>query len=99
MLEPLKRISSEYKTLIVKFAQDAAKESAAKRNLLFLLDVATLLALPCILPMLECIHSLIKFAQQRNVFISDFIAAVKICQGELYMMYIDNATSYQPLHF
>jgi hypothetical protein len=99
LLEPLKRISAEYKTLIVKFAQDAPKESGAKKNLTLLLDVATLLALPCILPLLECIQSLIKFAQSRNVFISDFIAAVKICQGELFEMYTNSSTSFQPLHF
>jgi hypothetical protein len=35
----------------------------------------------------------------KNVFVSDFIAAVKICQAELYMMYCDTANSFQPLHF
>jgi hypothetical protein len=99
LLEPLKRISGEYKTLIVKFAEDASKESGAKKNLSLLLDVATLLALPCILPLLEAVESLIKFAQAGNVFVSDFITAVKICQVELYMMYCDTSSSFQPLHF
>jgi hypothetical protein len=49
--------------------------------------------------MLEAVQSLIKFAQAGNVFISDFIATVKICQAELYMMYCDSASSFQPLHF
>jgi hypothetical protein len=48
---------------------------------------------------LEAVQSLIKFAQAGNVFISDFIAAVKICQADLYMMYCDSATSFQALHF
>jgi hypothetical protein len=99
LLEPLKRICGEYKTLIVKFAKDATLESGAKKNLSLLLDLATLLALPCILPMLEVVQSLIKFAQAGNVFISDFIAVVKIYQAELYMMYYDSASSFQPMHF
>jgi hypothetical protein len=99
LLEPLKRICGEYKTLIVKFAANASQESGARKHLFLLLDVATLLALPCILPMLEAVQSLIKFAQAGNVFISDFIAVVKICQAELYMMYYDSASSFQPLYF
>jgi hypothetical protein len=99
LLEPLKRICGKYKTLIVKFAEDAPKESAAKKNLALLLDVTTLFSLPCILPLLESINSLIKFAQSGNVFISDFIAAIKICQGELYKMYCDSSSSFQPRHF
>jgi hypothetical protein len=99
LLEPLKRICCEYKTLIVKFAKDASQESDARKHLSLLLDVATLLALSCILPLLEAVQSFIKFAQVGNVFISDFIAAVKICQADLYMMYCDSATSFQGLHF
>jgi hypothetical protein len=94
LLEPLKRISGEYKTFVVKFTEDASKESGAKKNLSLLFDVATLLALPCILPLLEAVKSLIKFIQAVNVFVSDFIAAVKICQAELYMMYCDTSSSF-----
>jgi hypothetical protein len=78
LLEPLKRICGEYKTLIIKFAEDATQESGAKKNLSLLLDLATFLVLPCILPMLEAVQSVIKFAHAGNVFILDFIAAVKI---------------------
>lgn len=39
VLEPLKRILGKYKTLIVKFNQDAAQESATKRNLSVLCDI------------------------------------------------------------
>jgi hypothetical protein len=40
LLEPLKCISGEYKTLSVKFAEDATQENGAKKNLSLLLDVA-----------------------------------------------------------
>jgi hypothetical protein len=78
LLEPLKCIFDKYKTLIMKFSEDASQESGAKKHLFLLLDVATLLALSCILPLLEAVQSLIKFAQARNIFISDFIATIKI---------------------
>jgi hypothetical protein len=56
LLEPLKRVLGEYKTLIVKMAQDAAEESKAALNLRLLCDVHTLLALPCLMPMLESVN-------------------------------------------
>jgi hypothetical protein len=40
--------------------------------------------------MLECVNDLMKFAQSRDVFISDYVAAVKICQADLCMMYMDS---------
>jgi hypothetical protein len=43
-----------------------------------LCNVAILLALPCILPLLESISSLSKFAQVEYVFVYDIVAAVKI---------------------
>ena len=55
LLEPLKCISDEYKTLIMKFLEDASQESGAKKHLSLLLNVTTLLALSCILPLLEAL--------------------------------------------
>ena len=109
VLEPLKRIMLEYKTLIVKMAEDTVvknpnvkeKEVSAKarNNLDLLCDVGTLLALLCLTPLLESVESLIKFAQSPNVFVSDYVAAVKIYQAEIYMMYIDPDTSFMASHF
>jgi hypothetical protein len=72
LLEPLKRVLGEYKTLIAKMCEDAAikdpepkaKEviEKAKYNLNLLCDVDTLLALPCILSLLESVESLMRFA-------------------------------------
>jgi hypothetical protein len=89
LLEPLRRVMGEYKTLIVKMYKEATvKEPAftpkqatfresAKHNCNLFCDVGTLLALPCVLPLLECVNDLMKFAQ--DVFISDYVAVVKIC--------------------
>ena len=103
VLEPLKCILQKYKTLIVKMGEDAAvknlnakdKEASTKvrNNLDLLYDVETLLALSCLILLLEPIESLIKFAQSSKVCVSDYVAIVKIYQVKIYMMYIDPNTS------
>jgi hypothetical protein len=50
-----------------------------KVNFELLCDVNLLIFLCCLLPMLETIHALIKFAQKRNVCVSDYVGAIKIC--------------------
>jgi hypothetical protein len=62
MLAPLKRVEKEYKTLIVKMAINNGFVEATRTNLVNLCDVGTILGLPCILPMLEFINTLMKFA-------------------------------------
>jgi hypothetical protein len=91
LLEPLRRVMGEYKTLIVKMCEDVAvkeptltskqvaSRKSTKHNCDLLCDVGILLALPCVLPQLECVNDLMKFAQTRDVFISDYVATVKIC--------------------
>ncbi len=44
---------------------------------------------------LESINALIKFSQERDVFISNFVVVVnKICQIDLLMMYLKPMTNY-----
>jgi hypothetical protein len=74
LLKPLERFIGEYKILIVKMREDAVvKESEmtsmqattrklAWHNYELLCDVGTLLALPCILLLLEFVNSMMKFA-------------------------------------
>jgi hypothetical protein len=63
-------------------------------NLVNLCDVGTILGLPCVLPMLESINALMKFVQTKDVFVCDYIAAIKIYQTNLYKMYNDPTTSF-----
>lgn len=51
------------------------------------------------LPLLEVVNALIKFTQERDVFICDFVVVVNICQIDIFMMYSNLATSYQHEHF
>ena len=111
LLEPLWRVMGDYKTLIVKMCEDAAikepaltsKHAASKEsvrlNCDLFCDIGTLLALPCVLPLLECVNDLMKFTQSMDVFILDYVAAIKICQADLYMMYVDPESSFQKAHF
>jgi hypothetical protein len=39
--------------------------------------------------MLEVVHTLIKYAQRRNVFICEFIDAVKSVEAKLHQLYVD----------
>lgn len=84
MLRPTKRVFEEYKSLVTKMEVDAPKEPTTKKNLSMLLEWQNMLALPCLMPMLPFVNSLIKFAQSLACYIVDFSFVVKICQGDLY---------------
>jgi hypothetical protein len=84
MLAPFKKFGKDYKTLIAKTVVDNGTVEASKANLVNLCDVGTILGLPCVLPMLESINALMKFAQVNDVFVCDYIAVIKICQTNMY---------------
>jgi hypothetical protein len=70
--------------LIVKMHVKSSKNDVALKNLNSLCDVEFILGLPCILLMLECVHTLIKIAQNKDVFMCDFVESIKLAQHELY---------------
>ena len=47
----------------------------------------TVLGMTALMPMLETIDMLVTFSQKRDVYICDFVAALKIYEGELYSLY------------
>jgi len=47
------------------------------------------------IPMLEIVQSLSNFAQNQNIFICDFVIAMKECERKLYQMYCDKQTMYR----
>jgi hypothetical protein len=51
-------------TLVAKIHINAPKSELAQENLDLLCDLELVLGLPCILPMLEVVHTLIKYAQR-----------------------------------
>jgi hypothetical protein len=77
----------------------SSKSDAALKNLNSLCDVELILGLPCILLMLECVHALIKIAQNKDVFMCDFVEFVKLAQHELYQLYCGPYAKYEDLTF
>ncbi len=54
-----------------------------------LLDIDLIFGLHYILAFLELVHMLIKYAQRRDVYICDFIEAIKMCKSKMYKLYND----------
>jgi hypothetical protein len=90
-----KRVFLEYCFLIVKMQVKFAKSEVFFKNLNSLCDVEFILGLLCILPLLECVHTLIKFEQHRDVFIYNFMDIFKPTQQDLFKFYYDPFTKYE----
>jgi hypothetical protein len=78
---------------------DNPTNQQAKLNYENLCDLQVLLGLACILPLLESIHALIKFAQMRDVYVCDLVVAIKVCQGDIYMMYCNQTSNFTTENF
>jgi hypothetical protein len=65
------------------------ENEVARSNLQKLLDLELIFGLHCILPLLELVHTLIKYTQGKDVYICDFVEAIKMCRTKLYELYID----------
>jgi hypothetical protein len=57
-------------------------------------DLQILLGFAYILPLLKSMHVLIKFAKMKDVFVCDLVAAIKVCQGDLYNMYLEKSFNF-----
>jgi hypothetical protein len=78
MLALLKHFLAKYKMLIVKMSQDNISVGQTRLTFNLFYDLDTLLSY--LLPFLEAVNVLINFTQgQRDVFIYNFVASVKIC--------------------
>ncbi len=83
MLAPFKRLVFEYRFVVMKMSEDLPINHVVATNYELLCDVETMMGLTCVLPMLEVIQNLNKFAQNRYYFIFDFMAIVKLIQIDL----------------
>jgi hypothetical protein len=95
MLKPTKRVMSEYRTLVVKMAFDSINNNSAKVNFELLCDIEVLYGLAILLPMLEEVNNLMKLAQARDIFVVDYMAAIKLCQADLYSHFADPYTTFK----
>jgi hypothetical protein len=64
-----KWIYVKYHPFIIKMHVESSKSDHALRNLHVMCDVELILGLPCILPLIECVHMIIKIAQGGDVFV------------------------------
>jgi hypothetical protein len=63
MVLPSKKILSEYKALVVKLVKNSVSVDITKTNCELMCDLETLLGFSCIIPLLELVQGLSKFAQ------------------------------------
>ena len=66
----------------------------AKSNFDYLVDIEDLLSLSYIMPLLNIVHQLIKLSHAKDVFICDFLAALKLNQQDLVQKYIDPVAAF-----
>jgi hypothetical protein len=52
-------------------------------------DIHLLMGLACVLPLVETIQFLLKFAKKNDTFICKFIIVMKVYKGQLYTLYCD----------
>jgi len=60
--------------------EDAFKHKDAQSTWESMCNVQVVLELSCLLPLLVVVHSLIKFVQGRDVYVCDYVVAIKQCQ-------------------
>jgi hypothetical protein len=87
MLLLAKRVYAKYCPLIVKIHLKSTKSEIVLKNLNALCDVEFILGLPCILPFFKCVHTFIKFAQGKGVFVYNFVNTIKLAQQKLFKLY------------
>jgi len=76
MLSPLKRLLAHYKSLVVKMHFDCEKNKSVYGNFELFCDLDVILGLPYVMPILEVVHYVIKYAQCWGVFIMDILDAI-----------------------
>jgi hypothetical protein len=70
---------NEYHTLVVEMALDFSNNNFTKVNFELLCDIETLYRLTNFATIVGGIEQLMKLAQVQNVFVVDYVAAIKLC--------------------
>lgn len=65
-----------------------------KKCLSIMVDPYALLGMTVLMPLLEIVDLVMTFVQKRDVFICDFVAALKLAKGQFYTIYVDKATAF-----
>jgi hypothetical protein len=94
MVAPSKVILEEFKTLLVKMAQDAIVNEFTTTNCELTCEVETILGLTSMMPMLQILQGLNKYVQNHETFICDFVNNVKLFEVDLHNMHCDEDKKY-----
>jgi hypothetical protein len=69
--------------------------STAKDNFNMLVDLEVMLAFHYLVPMLEMVNKVIKWNQDRNIYVVDFIHGIKHCTSLLYRHFVYPSARFQ----
>jgi hypothetical protein len=94
MLAPAKRILSKYRLLVAKMAANYNSHAPTCSLYYLLVDVKCLLSMAAIVHLFEKVESLMKFVQNRDVFVCDFVARMKALQLQLQHLYVNDGTRF-----
>lgn len=75
------------------------KTSLLQKNMDLMCDLELVFGLPCILPMLEVVHKLIKYTQRQNVFICDFFDTMRLVESNIYQLFVNLFSKYEDFVF
>jgi hypothetical protein len=79
MFNLAKKVMAMYMPLLAKMANDTLSIMFAKVNFELLCDLNLFISLSYLLPMLETIQILIRFAQKKYVFLCNYVGTINIC--------------------
>jgi hypothetical protein len=79
----------------MKMAINTPTTLSTQSNFFLSINVEILFGLNVMMPMLEAIHSLIKFAQLKDVFVYNFITIIKVGEGDVYCIFYDMQSSFE----
>jgi hypothetical protein len=89
-----KRVLNEYRFLVARMVADYDAHTVACTFYHLLVDVKCLLSIAAIVPLFEKEGLLIKFAYSCNVFVCNFVVAVKALQLQPLELYINEGTRF-----
>jgi hypothetical protein len=95
MMSPAIRVMNKYRTLVVKMMEDQDEVDTTRTSFHHLIDIQIVVSLSCLIPMLKSLHQLMQLGQKRDVYICDYLDALKRCQVDITAFYINDMTKFQ----
>jgi hypothetical protein len=71
-------VRNSYTSLVVRMIDDMNVMATIRKILGYLCDIEVVMGMTCIMPLLEAVHVLIKFAQSKDYFVHYFVTFVKM---------------------